>query len=282
MGGDVRLPSDRGLISASVGLEHHRSHTHDENVHGYSSLAPDTVSTKTLFSVRGGARFDLGPGILFKANVGRSYRSPSFFELFGDRGGVFGNTDLVPELAVTWDAGMRITSRGVVLEAGTFDHRYRDLIQFIQNSQAVSRPTNIGNARVRGLETTLGLQLTRWTAVSGNYTYQRTRDESKAGFQRGKALPNRPTHEAYGSLALLPGRWRFSYEYTYQAGNYRDRANLRRVPARHVHNVAVRRRIYNDVAVTAEAKNLLGSQIADLWGYPLPGRSVFVTVQDSY
>ena len=124
----------------------------------FSPLAPDTTDRTTLVSLRSGLRLDLTPAFWLKANVGRSHRMPSFFELFGDRGGVIGNTKLTPEKGLTWDAGFRFEPEdGTVVEAVYFDHRYDDLIQFVQNPQGVSRPGNIGQARVRGTEATLGL-----------------------------------------------------------------------------------------------------------------------------
>ena len=282
-GGDLKLPRSIGIFSASTNLVHQRSRIYEETVHGYSRPASDTTDARVLLSVRGGFRIDLRPNIWVKANAGRSYRAPSFFELFGDRGGVFGNTDLVPERASTWDAGLRaMLGNGTVAEIGYFDHRYKDLILFLQNSQAVSRPVNLGKARVRGLEGTLDLPVTAWLGLSANYTFQRSRDASDVEYQKGKSLPNRPEHEAYSKLALTAGRWGGSYEYTFEGGNYRDRANLRKIPARHIHNASVQRRCYKGITVAMEAKNLFDNRVADHWGYPLPGRSYFLTVKDTY
>ena len=64
-------------------------------------------------------------------------------------------------------------------------------------------------------------------------------------------------------------------------GNYLDRANLRPVPARHIHSAGIRMGVGGNLEVTLEAKNLLDDQVADLWGYPLPGRAYFVTLKHS-
>ncbi len=284
VGTDWALPKRRGVFSASARVEYQDSRVFEENPYRFSPLAPDSTTGQTLVSVRAGGRFDLRPGFWLKANVGRSHRAPSFYEFFGDRGGVIGNTGLKPERGLTWDVGFhaQLEGRGAVLEAAYFDHRYTDLIQVVQFSQGMGRARNIGKARVRGMEAMLrGRPFGRWM-LSGNYTYQRAVDASRVPHRRGRVLPNRPQHEAHAHTGLTLGRWRGFYDYIFQDGNFLDRANLRPVRARHIHHVGMRYMLYRHVEVTLEAKNLLDNQVADLWGYPLPGRSFFVTVRESF
>jgi len=280
---DTSLPRGWGVVSGSAGLEHDRSHVFEVTTLPISTLEPDTTYRRTLRTVRGGLRLDLASFLFLKANIGRSQRSPSFFELFGDRGGVVGNTGLVPEEALTWDAGVRLqTDGGAVLEFVYYHHSYEDLIQFVQNSQGVSRAANIGRARVRGLEATLGLTVSRrWTA-SANYTLQKARDRSKVPHQRNRLLPNRATHEGNVHADCRIGPATVFYDYAFEDGSYLDRANLRPVPTRHIHNAGIRWALYRGVQATIEAKNLRDSQVADVWGYPLPGRSLFVTVKEDF
>ena len=283
-GADWLLPGRRGIFSSSASVEHQRSHTYEESPFKFSTLAPDTTTGRTLVNLRAGLRLDISPGVFLKANLGRSRRAPGFYELFGDRGGVIGNTDLVPERGVTWDAGFRAQweEPDVLVEAAYFDQRYTDLIQFVQFSQGVGRAQNIGKARVRGVET---MASTRWFGrweLSGNYTFQRAIDDSDVPHQRGKVLPNRAQHEVHVHSGLTAGSWLGFYDYTFDGGNFLDRANLRPVPSRHIHNLGLRRRLGRAVDVTLETRNLLDNQVADQWGYPLPGRSYFVTVQERF
>ncbi len=284
LGADWMLPKDRGVVSASATVDYQHSRVFEENPYRFSPLAPDSTTGRALAGLRAGVRFDLSPTVWLKANVGRSHRTPSFYELFGDRGGVIGNTGLKPERGLIWDAGFRARLEGeaAVLEGAYFDHHYTDLIQFVQFSQGVARAQNIGKARVRGVEATLsGRLFGRWT-VSANYTYQRAVDASRAPHRRGRVLPNRPQHQVHTYTGLSLGRWRGFYDYTFEDGNFLDRANLRPVPARHIHNIGLGRTFYRQVEVVLEAKNLLDNQVADLWGYPLPGRSFFVTVKEHF
>ncbi len=57
-----------------------------------------------------------------------------------------------------------------------------------------------------------------------------------------------------------------------------DRANLQPVPARTVHTLGARLPVNDTVTVAAEIRNLTDNQVADLWGYPLPGRAAFLAI----
>jgi len=279
---DWGLPRNNGTLTTAMDVKRQKNHLVGENPYQLTLLAPDTTTTYELLNLRAGLRLDLGHGIWVKSSLGRSHRAPSFYELFGDRGGVIGNTDLLAERGTAWDVGLRIERKGAVLEAAYFGQRFDNLIQFVQFSQGVGRAQNIGKARVSGLETTVSAKLLRSWSWSGNYTFQQARDRSSAQHRNGKLLPNRPKHECHVHTGYDIGPWHGFYDYTFSAGNFLDRANLRPISNRHIHNAGVRIKAWRQVRITVEAKNLLGNQIADLWGYPLPGRSYFVTVQEGF
>jgi iron complex outermembrane receptor protein len=132
------------------------------------------------------------------------------------------------------------------------------------------------------METTLSVAPTSWATVSGNYTYQRAVDRSSIPYRRSKILPNRPIHEAHVHASLTAGRCSAFYDYTFEDGNFLDRANLRPVAARYVHDAGVRFVLWRRLRATVECKNIRDSQVADLWGYPLPGRSYFVILQEGF
>ncbi|MCZ6632393.1 MAG: TonB-dependent receptor, partial [bacterium] len=279
---DWTAPGDWGVVSTSANISFRRDRVAEENPYLLSPLVPVTTTSGRLVTLRAGLRLDLTPWAWFKANVGKSHRAPTFYELFGDRGGVVGNTSLEAEKGVVWDAGIRLEGETGSLEAAIFEHRYSQLIQFVQISQGVSRSSNIGKARVRGMEWTAQGRVFDWLSLSGNYTFQRALDRSRFLHRQGKQLPNRPAHEAQANGALQLGDAAVFYEYTFEDGNFLDRANLRPIPARHIHNTGIRWTGFAHFRFTVEAKNLLNNQVADLWGYPLPGRSYFLTVQKPF
>ncbi|MEN8129967.1 MAG: TonB-dependent receptor, partial [Pseudomonadota bacterium] len=105
-----------------------------------------------------GARYRLTNGLMLKANIARYVRLPSFYELFGDRGFVVGNTDLKVEKGLNIDAGVefkRVFSTGGIrelnLSLGYFYSKIDDLIALVFDARGVGRPVNIAQARIQGL-----------------------------------------------------------------------------------------------------------------------------------
>jgi len=282
VGADWSLPEKLGVLSTGFDVRRQRSSFTGANPYSFSPLAPDSANTRDLVALRSGVRVDVMPGLMLKANVGRTLRSPSFHELFGDRGGVVGNVDLRPERGVTWDAGMRYATNRTIFEGAFFDHRYEDLIQFVHTSQATSRPVNIGKARVWGVEVTAQRTIWQRFGISGNYTYQRARDKSNIPHLKGKTLPNRPEHALFARIKGGVKRVSVFYDYTFEDGNYLDQSNRRPLASRHIHNIGMKVDVRKGVQIGLEAKNLKNAQNADTWGYPLPGRAFFVNVQEHF
>jgi hypothetical protein len=71
-----------------------------------------------------------------------------------------------------------------------------------------------------------------------------------------------------------------TYELHIIGSNYLDQANMKRVPAREIHNISLTVRPIGDgLAFTFEGYNLGDSRISDVSGFPLPGRSFFTTLR---
>jgi iron complex outermembrane receptor protein len=240
------------------------------------------VQTAMVGAQAGGAwRLPLGWSL--QAHVGRYHRPPSFYELFGDRGAVIGNTELRRERGVHWDAGLSYGGGGWLrlLELACYHKRTRDLIRFVQNSQQVSRPYNIGRALVQGLELR-GEGRLGALHLSGNYTYQRAINHSPFPFEQDRALPNAPGQSFDLRAALGLGRARLYHELNGESRQFLDRANLRPVAGRLFHTLGLSLRSSVGLEVSGEVRNLGGKQVEDLWGYPLPGRSFFLTIAEHF
>ncbi len=274
-----------GIVS-SVRVESRRSRFVEENPYLFSPLVPTHKRTDATWNVHEGVRGTLLPGLIVKGNFGKYNRAPSFYELFGDRGGVIGNTDLKAERGLTWDVGFRgeWPGKGPIAtgEIVYFDRRAEDLIQFVQHSQGVSRAHNLSRARIRGIEVVFNAALGEIIRVSGNYTHQRARDRSRIPHRRNKILPNRPQHEGHGKGEVRAGGANLTYALAFEGGSFLDGANLRPVRARVIHNAGVSFSLIRSLEATCEVKNLTNNQVADVWGYPLPGRGYFVGVSGKF
>lgn len=280
---EMPLVGDRLQVSAGAQVEVLDDRFWDQEI--IAVQAPSRDHVERLWGHRLGLRLQLADSWTLQGHRGRYQRPPSFYELFGDRGAVAGNVDLVSESGVNWDAGLVYRARtapatGVEhAEVAYYDNRTDDLIRFIQNSQRVSRPHNIGRARTRGLEKRAQVRVLSRLVLAGNYVYQRPENLSLFSYERGNDLPNAPRHRANLRASARAERVGLYYEVSRESRHFLDRANLRPVPRRAVHGIGGTVPVAAGVEVAWEIRNLTDNQVADLWGYPLPGRAAFASIR---
>ncbi len=285
LGGEVEsFPLfDRVTLTAGSQVEHlHDRLLTQEDIVG-SNFEPRRKSTKAIWGFRLGAGIALTKQVLLKTHRGRYQRPPSFFELFGDRGSVLGNPDLASEEGDKWDLGIDFRDlAGGVLPRGElvyYENAVNNLIRFMQSTQQVSQPHNLDRTLLRGIETRINLRLGPKLGLDGNYVYQQSQNRSLLTYEKGNDLPNAP-HHRYG-LVLRAAKAKISARYSFnrESRSFLDRANLNPIPARSVHTVAIDFRVVAEVVLSVEVRNLGNNQITDVWGYPLPGRSYFVSAR---
>ncbi len=233
-----------------------------------------------------GSEWRVFEGVSVRANLGRYERAPNFTELFGNTGAVIGNPELVPERAWNRDVGLRAERRFSVADLfvqGEYAYFHNDverLIVFVQRSAAIFKAENIGAARLRGHELGLRIRWRKHWLLDGNYTWQDLENRSFAlgGIYRGKHLPGRPQQEAYLRLGTSIGPTHPYYEFNFVSGNYLDQANFDLVPSRAIHTMGFRYTWGEALELGVQLRNVTDNQISDVGGFPLPGRSVFATV----
>jgi iron complex outermembrane receptor protein len=270
---------------------------------GSQPIAGEEV--RDFFSPRFGVRVEALPGVDLLGNVGRYARVPNLTELFGDSGFLRGNPELQTETARNGDLGFRarLARYGILSNVSAeytwFDNRIDDLIVFVQQSQTVVRPENVGAASIRGHEVAVGARFWDRLGVAANYTHQRARDESDSARDarfRGNQLPGRPADEAYarvelawsreyplpfgdGASRLWPGRvW---YDVNLVSDNFLDRSNneFKFVDSRTLHGVGIEVELpVGGLELGLEVKNAGDERTQDVFGFPLPGRAVFATL----
>ncbi len=259
--------------------------------HDFGGQAPFSWSPlpspedRGYWSYKMGLGYRCTPSVRVRANLGRYYRFPTLTELFGDRGTVIGNPELVPERGLNWDLGVSWDPRGAPgwldrlhLEATYFQSRTDDLILFVQTSQRTVRAVNLSSAWVWGVEAAWAADLWGRLGVSGNYTFQHTENTSDIPYYRGNQLPGRPQHELFNRTELRWGRAKVFHEISWTGGNYLDAANFEKVEVRRIQNLGVSLRPSRRITLTFEAKNITDEQVSDVLGFPLPGRAYYATV----
>lgn len=257
----------------------------------YPGALPSPAVARTIVVDRPtiGLHVELLGGLALKGSIARLARAPSLEELFGNRGGVYGNPRALPERIETRDLGL-IWHRTFAPRAGlpsaievqTSAYRSiaRDLLVYIQNAQRSMVAQNISAARLSGFEADARLTWVGGLAVNASWTRQWTRDEGQATYWRGKELPGRPRDELALQASHATRRWRAFYSYHFVSANFLDRYNSDRSPARSLHDVGIGVRLRPAaVEALAECRNAGDQRVQDYAGHPLPGRVIYLGIR---
>jgi vitamin B12 transporter len=210
-----------------------------------------------------------------KSSWGTGFRAPTFKELFTP---IFGNTVLDPEESTNFEFGadQRIWEDRVFLEAAYFSTRYKDLIQ--SSPYGVS---NIGRARIWGIEAGFSVKPIEELELRGNVTYVDTKDE-----ETKQELPRRPRYIWY-----LNAHYQWNHRLTVNldvnfVGNTRSdfdaitphgRYLLGRNPKYKKVDLAASYALVDKwgflkgLKLTGRIENLLDDQYREAKGFPAPG-----------
>jgi len=205
--------------------------------------------------------------------------------LFGDQGSVTGNPALRPESAENRDAGAawrgRLGACEGALEWARFRSDARDLVVFVKNSASSMKAQNFSRARIRGEEWSTRLELPWQLLLTAGWSWQSAINLGPLpAFWVGKRLPGRPSRQSRARL-----EWRAEGRPGLRAGvelevigdNVLDPYNLQRVAERRLAGASLSIAPFSTaLRLTVEGKNLLDDRAADVGGFPLPGRSVFL------
>lgn len=274
----IGIFDDRILLVPAARYEHLRDRISAASPAGAVEGAPATRQ-RDLWSPSIGAQVRPWPWLALKGNLVRSHRAPNFSELFANTGITRGDPRLESESATNRDVGF-VAEHGwppaigrLHVEYAYFNNDVDDLIQFVEFGQGVSRPLNIGAARIRGHELVFSGVFLDHLGADFNYTHQDAEDRGNEPHARGKQLPFRPADEVYLQVSLFARRGRIYYELNYVSGNFLDRVNFDPVPSRDVHTLGMAYRPVSWLSLTLEARNITGNQVRDVADFPLPGRT---------
>jgi outer membrane cobalamin receptor len=130
------------------------------------------------FSPKASARYSIkSTGTIVRASYGKSFRAPTFNDLYFNTSWGVGNPNLRPESAREYEAGIEQNiGKGAVLKLTGFDRKVKDLIQWDWMVFPM-QVNNIGKARIRGMEAEASVRATDVISLSLNYTYTNPVDE---------------------------------------------------------------------------------------------------------
>jgi iron complex outermembrane receptor protein len=205
-------------------------------------------------------------------------------ELFGNQGSVLGNPALRPERGESWDAGARWATAATsglsgAMEWSHFEFDSRDLILYVKNSQSSVRALNVSRGVIRGEEFSLSAGTPWGLTASAAATLQEARDRGPVQRYYGKRLPQRPERQASGRIEYRIAWLGAGADLDVLGDNYLDQYNQKRVASRTLLGAWLSVAALGErMRFTVEGKNLGDRSVFDVGGFPLPGRSVFVSL----
>jgi outer membrane cobalamin receptor len=236
-------------------------------------------------SAKAGASVRLVGPLAARASAGRTFRAPSFSELYLRQGLVQPNPDLRPEEGLGADAGLVAEHAIGFAAVGAHATVYRDLIFYQPATHGTLKPQNSSEAVVRGVEVEGALAPIRRLAglsLSASYTLLDTRILRGLAQEVGNELPHRARHRLYARASIAPEPLEAHAELHHVGSQAADSQAVGRIPAARTWNAGVSLRLWRRplVRVNAEVRNLLDDRtLQDAIGNPLPSRTVFITVR---
>ena len=305
---ELRPPGTRTFAAGGLGAAYHvAGRALDVVASGRLEAAADEVSPSNLYGTTSAAtrpaRYLLPsarlglvaaprPALALRANVGRYARLPSLYERYGNGGLVVGNPALVPERGTNADVGATFTHEGprhrIVLDGALFAARSADLIAF-EDQGYVAGYSNVARARTWGAELSATARALRVLQLFATGTFTDVRDATGFPGRDGRQLPHLPRVRAYARPELRaqpvgPSASVGLYaDVDVTAGRFQDGANLVALPTRALFGaggyLAWRPA---GARLLVSAYNLGNSAITDVLEFPLPGRSIFLTLELAY
>lgn len=214
-----------------------------------------------------------------KSNFERSYRYPSFNELYyPDQGYIRGNPDLNKERAWNLDAGIEVNTKYANASLAYFRNWVDNSIIFVPISATTIEPVNTYDVDIQGIETELQFKPIKYVNGWVNYTFLDATYASSSN-----QLPGRPKHEFNGYLELtydfskkistsVFGRYNYKYNFPLNP------TNTVFLGARSKLDLGFNIRFLKHYYFNFEALNVTNVQMYDARGFPLPRLSLFATI----
>jgi outer membrane cobalamin receptor len=241
---------------------------------GVIGSSRNITTTESEFSPKLGIIVSPLKYLSIKGNVGRSFRVPSFTELFfPEEGFIGGNPDLQPESSIDFDIGLVFSHPRIGFEINYFRNQIDDLILFVFVSANRIEPLNVGDATQQGIETSVVLRPLNFIELFAGYTFLDGELEDT-----GAQLPGRPRNK-FDLRGVLKYRYLKLYWETHFVGKIplAPFPNSITTDASTVSNVGGTIE-WKYLFATLEAKNVFNNlDVQDALDFPLPGRAIFFT-----
>jgi iron complex outermembrane receptor protein len=280
---------------------------------GPDAFAAQPARRDAVPSPRVTARWAVADDLAIKGSAGWYARLPTLIEVFGNRGTILGSPGLRAERGPSADLGAVWAPAGglgdvdrILVEADGFAHRASDTIALVTSGGFIARAANVGDTQAYGGELVASARYARTASATVSYTRLVTEQLDGDASTNGKPLPRSPGHALYArgevSRRVLGRQAAIWGDAAWQSESLLDPAGLGTVPGRLIAGAGGRVELFGGAAVALSVANLADLRIVqlpldpppspqltevpaaltDVAGFPLPGRTYYLSVDWTY
>ncbi|WP_259367743.1 MULTISPECIES: TonB-dependent receptor [unclassified Colwellia] len=255
----------------------------NSNIAINQSSAAKFVANDNYQTTEVGLSFKQG-NLKVTSNLSNGVRTPTLYELFGDRGSFKGNDNLLPEEAKTLSMGGQYLYKSLSISSSIYQQKLENSIVAIFNSSNVGSYRNVSNADLLGIEIQTNYQLLTQLSFALQANIIDSETTSKFVAFNKKKLPG-IYHQQY-SVALkykVNSAWNMSFKVSKDKDLYFNLINRIENNNGHVGNGNPANRTVSDFSVNWKkgkhrisfaANNLFNDKYQDLANRTSQGRSL--------
>lgn len=193
---------------------------------------------------------------ILKGSYGHGFRAPNIKQSSSDYVFTFGpnkisgNSDLKPETNDTIELGANYSTSKYSVDVAIFDNKVKDLIELTgPTSNRIYQ--NISKARLKGLEVSNKVYLSKQLTLKTSYQYLDSKDGD------GNRLKHRPRHVFSGGINWDNNDWQFGLNTEYLSGQIIEHNRVTSsVPGYTLWNINARKRINKKIELAVGIDNV--------------------------
>ena len=214
------------------------------------------------------------------ANIGRSFRAPTFNDLYWSPGG---NPDLEPERGAHRAFGVGWGDGRLTVEASRYHTRFTNEIRWAPRADGSWSPMNVSRSRKSGWDGSFSVRQGAWRAsLRGSRTAAvDISEDPSTNDTYGMQLRLTPEHMASGEVMYGAERWGARAQHRWVGRSFTRADGKGELDAYGVLAVGAWRQFRvagMDYEARVDGTNALDQAYIIIPGYPMPGRSVAITL----
>ncbi len=233
----------------------------------------------------------INPNWRLDASAARTYRLPTFNDLYWFEAAAYGNPNLKPEFGQSYDLGLSQSLKpspklGIQLRQQFFYNRLHQQILWQQQDDSRWTPLNIERTRSFGATLQASAQVQQgklmWSFRASYSFVQATRTAGDARLI-GKILPYTPQHRANASIGLQHAHFTLLYQHDITGSRFTNASNSKALKAFSLGRLSAQYKLpirkWPNLYVHANIENLWNTAYQAIQWQAMPGRQVTVGVR---